>query len=184
MKKILLILADGFEEIEAVGTADILRRMKFEVTLAGLNGRQVTASHGTRVMADALLDEADPAEFAALVLPGGMPGAINLYNDSRVEALLREFHRQGKVTAAICAAPMVLDKAGLLDHRRFTMYPDEALFRYLKPGHRPQPDMAVTDGMVITGKGPGATPVFAAAIAAALGAPDTLIRGHIAGMFF
>ena len=136
MQKILLILADGFEEIEALGTADILRRLKFEVVLAGLNARNVTASHGV------------------------------------------------KVTAAICAAPIVLARAGLLDGRKFTMYPAEGLFQYLGEGLRPLPDLAVTDGTVVTGKGPGATPAFAAAIARALGMAEKTVAAELAAMFF
>jgi len=184
MQKILLILADGFEEIEALGTADILRRLKFEVVLAGLTARNVTASHGVRVTADALLAEIDPAEFAAAVLPGGLPGATNLRADDRVRDLLRSFHSAGKVTAAICAAPIVLARAGLLDNCRFTMYPAEGLFQYLGAGLRPLPDLAVTDGTVVTGKGPGATPAFAAAIARALGLAEKTIAAELAAMFF
>ena len=184
MQKILLILADGFEEIEALGTADILRRLKFEVVLAGLNSRSVTASHGVKVTADALFAELDPAAFAAVVLPGGLPGATNLLADARVRALLRRFRDAGKVTAAICAAPIVLDHAGLLDDRKFTMYPAEGLFRYLAPGHRPLAELAVTDGTVVTGKGPGATPRFAAAIAGALGMDEKTIAAELSAMFF
>lgn len=183
MKKVLLLLANGFEEIEALGTLDILRRMNVEVVTAALTDEVVTGSHQIKVFADALLDKVNTAEFAAVVLPGGLPGSLNLYNDSRVITLLQEFAAAGKVTAAICAAPMVLDKAGLLENRRFTMYPAEDLYKYLAETHRSQADLTVTDGKVVTGKGPGATAYFAGAVAAALNVPDDTVNAVLNGMF-
>ncbi len=184
MKRILLVLADGFEEIEALGTADVLRRCGLEVVLAGLNQVEVTGAHGIKVLSDARLDDVAPATFDAVTLPGGMPGATHLYADERVGNLIRDFYAVGKIVSAICAAPIVLDKAGVLNHRRFTMYPAAGLFDYLTDGRRPQPDLTVTDGNVVTGKGPGATPFFAAAVAAALGVPKAQIDAELAGMFF
>lgn len=183
MKKVLIILADGFEEIEALGTADVLRRIGLEVTLAGLTAQTVSGSHNIAVLADALFAAVDPAEFDAVVLPGGLPGSLNLYNDERVINLLYNFAAENKVTAAICAAPMVLDKAGLLEKCTFTMYPAEDLYKYLRDGKRPADDLTVTDGKVVTGKGPGATVRFAAAVAAALQIPENTIRQVVDGMF-
>lgn len=183
MPQLLLLLADGFEEIEALGTVDILRRMQVNVTTASLAGNTVTGSHNITVTADASLDEVDTDKFDAVVLPGGLPGSLNLYNDERVINLLYKFAGENKITAAICAAPMVLDKAGLLEKCSFTMYPAEDLYKYLRDNKRPVADRVVTDGKVITGKGPGATAEFAAAVAAALDVSSQTIDQVLAGMF-
>lgn len=183
MKKVLLLLAEGFEEIEALGTADILRRMGAEVVLTSMKENTVSGSHDITVTADALFDDLDITAFDAIVLPGGLPGSLNLYNDDRVIDTLHEFAAENKVTAAICAAPMVLDKAGLLENRRFTMYPAEDLYKYLRDNKRPQDDMVFADGKVITGKGPGATAYFAARVAEALAIPSETIKNVLNGMF-
>ena len=183
MRKVLLLLANGFEEIEALGTADVLRRMGVEVTLAGMKDLQVAGSHNMPVVCDALFDKVDPAEYDGVILPGGLPGATNLYDDERVINLLYNFAAENKVTAAICAAPMVLDKAGLLENRTFTMYPAEDLYKYLRGNKRPQSDLVVVDGKVITGKGPGATFKFAAAIAEVLQVSPETIKKVLSGMF-
>ena len=183
MKKVLILLAEGFEEIEALGTADILRRMGVEVVLAAMKKETVSGSHNIAVTADAVFDKVDKSEFDAVVLPGGLPGSLNLYNDDRVIDILHEFAAENKVTAAICAAPMVLDKAGLLENRKFTMYPAEDLYKYLRDNKRPERDMFVADGKVITGKGPGATAYFAAAVAGALDVSQETIKNVLDGMF-
>ena len=183
MKKVLILLAEGFEEIEALGTADILRRMGVEVVLAAMKKETVSGSHNITVTADAVFDKVDKNEFDAVVLPGGLPGSLNLYNDDRVIDILHEFAAENKVTAAICAAPMVLDKAGLLENRRFTMYPAEDLYKYLRDNKRPESDMFVADGKVITGKGPGATACFAGAVAGALDVSPETIKNVLDGMF-
>ena len=183
MKKALLLLADGFEEIEALGTADVLRRMSIPVTTAGLTAPQICGSHNITVTADTLLENIDPAEFDAVILPGGLPGSLNLYNSNQVIALLKKFAADNKITAAICAAPLVLDKAGLLENCTFTMYPAEDLYKYLSDSKRPEADLAVVCGNVITGKGPGATFEFAAAIARKLGCPENTVQSVLSGMF-
>ena len=178
MSKILLLLAPGFEEIEALGTCDVLRRLDMEVTMAALNGREVAGAHGVRVAADAELKDVDAEKFDAAVLPGGMPGAVNLL---AVKDLVRDFARKGKVTAAICAAPLVLSAAGLLAGRTFTMYP--GMGKYLKPGEEPTGRPFESDGTVVTGKGPGATFLFAAAVARALGATPKATDEVLSSMF-
>ncbi|MBE6368446.1 MAG: DJ-1/PfpI family protein [Lentisphaerae bacterium] len=183
MKKVLLLLAEGFEEIEALGTVDVLRRMNVQVITAGLTARQVIGSHQITVTADTVLAEVDGDQFDAVVLPGGLPGASYLYDDERVIALLKKFAADGKITAAICAAPMVLDKAGLLKEGCFTMYPAQDLYKHLSNGKRPRPESVITHGTVITGKGPGATFEFAGAVALALKTPPELVSGVLSGMF-
>ncbi len=178
MSKVLLLLAPGFEEIEALGTCDVLRRLGIEVVLVGVDGREVAGAHGIRVAADAPLSEISSADFDAVVLPGGMPGAVNLL---KVKDLVLEFAREGKVTAAICAAPIVLSAAGVLKGRVFTMYP--GFGKYLKPGEEPTGRLVETDGTVVTGKGPGATFYFAAAVARALGVAPQTTGEVLASMF-
>jgi len=178
MSKVLLLLAPGFEEIEALGTCDVLRRLGMEVTTAALKGREVAGAHGIRVVADAELKDVDAGSFDAVVLPGGMPGAVNLLE---AKDLVLAFAREGKVTAAICAAPLVLSAAGLLKGRTFTMYP--GMGKYLAPGEEPTGRLVECDGTVVTGKGPGATFFFAAAVARALGAAPEATGEVLASMF-
>lgn len=183
MKKALLLLAEGFEEIEALGTVDVLRRMNIQVITSALTDRQVTGSHQITATADTVLAEVDSSQFDAVILPGGLPGASYLYDDERVIELLKNFAAAGKITAAICAAPMVLDKAGLLKNGKFTMYPAADLCKHLSDGKRPLPDPVCVDGTVITGKGPGATFEFAGAVALALQTPPELVSGVLSSMF-
>ena len=165
MKKILIALAEGFEEVEAMGACDFLRRVGFTVTLAGVGGLEITGAHGIKVIADKLFTDVKIADIDALVLPGGMPGSRNLYENDQVLKAVLNIHQKGKIVAAICAAPMVLARAGLLANRTFTAYPGVDLGIPVKPTAR----MVECDGRVITGKGPGATFAFAMKIAEELG---------------
>ena len=106
MKNVLLILADGFEEIEALGTADVLRRLGMNVVLASLNADTVTGAHGMKIIADTSLAEVVNNSFDAVILPGGMPGAANLDADANVDAVLRKAAENDSVIAAICAVPL------------------------------------------------------------------------------
>ena len=178
MKKVMLLLAPGFEEIEALGTCDVLRRLKFDVVLTALSGKEVAGAHGMRVAADGEVSGLDQTSFDAVVFPGGMPGAVNLL---AVKDIARDFCAAGKVVAAICAAPIVLSAAGVLKGRTFTMYP--GFGKYLNAGEEPTGRLVEVDGNVVTGKGPGATFFFAAAVARALGANPTETGEVLASMF-
>jgi 4-methyl-5(b-hydroxyethyl)-thiazole monophosphate biosynthesis len=160
MSRVLLPLAEGFEEIEAVTVIDVLRRAGIEVCTASLGGRRVTGSHGITLEPDATLHEARTREFDMIVLPGGMPGAANLKQDSRVIALLGEFAASGRHTAAICAAPGVLAQAGLLAGRSATSFPG-FLDAHSAPGIRLSTDAVVTDGKVVTSRSAGTAMEFA-----------------------
>ncbi len=159
MFRVLMPLAEGFEEIEAVTVVDLLRRTGIEVHTAALARREVTGSHGITVVADIGLDDAVAADYDMIVLPGGMPGADHLRRDPRVFALLQRFAAAGHYTAAICAAPGVLAHAGLLEGRAATSYPG-----FLKPdsapGIRLREDAVVIDGKVVTSRGPGTAVPF------------------------
>src|SRR5262245_32831309 len=123
MPTVLVPLAEGFEEVEAVTLIDLLRRADIEVTVAALKSSPVRGAHGLAIEADSTLERVKDRDFDMVALPGGMPGAKHLREDARVLKLLQRTAEQGKITAAICAAPTALAAAGLLDGRRATAYP-------------------------------------------------------------
>lgn len=161
MHKVLVMLAQGCEEIEAVTIIDILRRAGIVVTSAGLDDLPVLAAHGVMLLPDTTLDLAQHQDFDMIVLPGGLPGTDNLRADQRLSALLQKMAQQGKYVAAICAAPSVLAAAGLLDGRRATCYPT-CLDNY--PKVHLQTDAVVEDGKLITSRSPGTAMDFALAL--------------------
>lgn len=167
MKRVLVPLAEGFEEIEAVSVVDLLRRANVEVHTAALAGRRVTGSHGITLEADVGLDAVRAADYDMIVLPGGMPGADRLKKDARIGGLLREFASTGRYAAAICAAPGVLAHAGLLDGREATSFPG-FLDEESAPGIRLSDAPVVIDGRVVTSRGPGTAIDFALALIALL----------------
>jgi 4-methyl-5(b-hydroxyethyl)-thiazole monophosphate biosynthesis len=160
---VLVPLAEGFEEIEAVTIVDLLRRADIEVRTAALAGRKVTGSHGIAVEADLQLGDVAEADYDMIVLPGGMPGSEHLRQDARVVALLQEFARSGRYTAAICAAPGVLAHAGLLEGRRATSFPG-FLRAESAAGVCLSDDPVVVDGKVVTSRGPGTAIDFSLAL--------------------
>jgi protein deglycase len=160
MAKVLVPLAAGCEELEAVTIIDLLRRAGVEVVTAGLQPGIVKASRGTQLVPDTILDSVLRDEFDMVVLPGGMPGAQHLKEDSRVQALLKRLAAEGKYTAAICAAPMALAEAGLLSGRKATGYPG-VLEKLGLPDVVLQNQAVVRDGKVITSRGPGTAMDFA-----------------------
>jgi len=167
MSRVLVPLAEGFEEIEAVTVVDLLRRAGIEVHTASLDGPQVTGSHGITVAADIALDAAVADAYDMIVLPGGMPGAEHLKNDARVISLLRRFAAEGRYTAAICAAPSVLARAGLLAERAATSFPG-FLSADSAPGIRLRDDAVVVDGKVVTSRSAGTAMEFGLALIALL----------------
>ncbi|HEU0187473.1 MAG TPA: DJ-1 family glyoxalase III [Gallionellaceae bacterium] len=158
MPKVLVPLAQGCEEIEAVTIIDILRRAGIEVVSAGLDAHPVRASRGTVLMPDTTLDSALKLQFDMVVLPGGQPGTNNLKADARIIQLLQHMAQQGKHVAAICAAPSVLASAGLLDGKRATSFPG-SLDAFAKV-HQ-QAAAVVEDGKLVTSRGPGTAMDFA-----------------------
>lgn len=163
MSRVLVLLAAGFEEIEAVTIVDLLRRAGIETRTAALGSLEVTGSHGITVTADIGLDAVDPGDFEMIVLPGGLPGADHLKADGRVITMLRRFATAGRYTAAICAAPGVLAHAGLLDGRVATSYPG-FLRADSAPGLQLSDDPVVIDGKVVTSRGPGTAIEFGLAL--------------------
>ena len=169
MKRVLVPLAEGFEEVEAVTIIDILRRAGIDVVVASLAGGTVTGSHGIRLSADTPLAALAEQEFDMVALPGGMPGAEHLKKDPRIAEIVRRLHSKGRPVAAICAAPMVLAAAGVLDGRRATSYPgflDDAAKSTVVG------DAVVVDRGVITSRGPGTALDFALALVEELAGPS------------
>jgi 4-methyl-5(b-hydroxyethyl)-thiazole monophosphate biosynthesis len=160
MTKVLVPLAAGCEELEAVTLIDVLRRAGIEVVAAGLQPGIVKASRGTLLMPDCTLDEALRENFDMIALPGGMPGMTHLKDDPRIISLLQKMAREGKYTCAICAAPAVLAEAGLLKGRKATSYPG-FVDRMNLPDTIFSHDPVVRDGTVITSRGPGTAMDFA-----------------------
>jgi 4-methyl-5(b-hydroxyethyl)-thiazole monophosphate biosynthesis len=159
MPSVLIPLAHGCEEMEAVIVMDILRRAGVEVVAASLTPEPVVCSRGTRLLADALLDEVLQQPFDMLVLPGGMPGSEHLKNDARIQALLTRYATEGRYVAAICAAPMALHAAGLLEGKRATSFP--GVLDQLPGSHLYVEDAVVVDGNIVTSRGPGTAMTFA-----------------------
>lgn len=160
MASVLVPLAQGCEELEAVTVVDLLRRAGIEVVTAGLDAQPVTASRGMTLLPDMTLEMALQQRFDMVVLPGGLPGADHLGDDPRVIRLLQEMAASESYIAAICAAPRVLARAGLLDGKRATSYPG-ALDIEAVPGIEYLETAVVTDGRVITSRGPGTAMDFA-----------------------
>jgi 4-methyl-5(b-hydroxyethyl)-thiazole monophosphate biosynthesis len=172
--RILVPLAEGFEEIEAINVIDILRRADVEVVTAGLKDGLVEGAHKVRVMPDTSLDKIDFKEFDGLVLPGGAPGFINLGKDERILTMAREMDRAGKVVAAICAAPSVLIKAGVLQGRRATVHPSgkkevEACAQFSE-------DRVVVDRNLITSRTPGTAMEFALKLVEVLAGKEKMLQ--------
>lgn len=162
-KKAIIILADGFEEIEAITVIDILRRAGISVTVAGVTDTKIKGSHNIVVLADKKLDEIWP-DYDACVLPGGMPGATNLASSQKVLSVITAMHNKGKIVAAICAAPsVVLAPTGILKGKSATGYPG------MEKGFDKETiwkkDKVVIDGSIITSQGPATAIPFALAIA-------------------
>ena len=159
MKKVIVFLAEGFEEIEAISVIDILRRAEITVQSVSITGNQaVLGVHGIRVEADILFEDANFSDADMLVLPGGGPGSNNLNKHENLKSVIAEQNKKGKWLAAICAAPLVLGEMGLLQGKKATCFPGKEPSLI---GAILQNEAVVVDGNIITGKGPGFTTIFA-----------------------
>lgn len=170
MSKVLIPLATGFEEIEALSIVDILRRAEIEVVVAGLIPGPVSGAHNISVVPDAMIESINAGVFDMIVLPGGQPGTDNLNADPRVHALLKEFAAKNKLIGAICAAPIVLAAAGVLNGKKATCYPT-----YIDrlTGGIYENASVVSDGTIITSQGAGTAISFGLALVARLTSQTT-----------
>lgn len=160
-KKVLVICTDNVEEIECLTVADFLRRAEIEVTMASRTGhRQITGAHKIVFHADAVLEDVHPKEYDAIVLPGG-GGWIDIMNDPKVCDLIRKFYQDGRLTAAICAAPGILARLGILKGKKATIYPG---METDGDGVEWTQQSLEESGNVITAQGPAKAGIFALAL--------------------
>ncbi|MFW6027139.1 MAG: DJ-1 family glyoxalase III [Candidatus Woesearchaeota archaeon] len=157
--KILVPLADGHEEIEAITIIDVLRRAGIEVITAFINQKEVNGAHNIKITADINISSVDANKLDGVVLPGGMPGAKNLKNNKILINLIQKLNQRKKMLAAICAAPIVLETAGIIEGKKATSYPgfNEEMPSCLYQ----QEERVVVDDNIITGRGPGVALEFA-----------------------
>ncbi|MBR1545484.1 MAG: DJ-1/PfpI family protein [Prevotella sp.] len=160
MKKVYVFLADGFEDVEALIPIDVFRRGGLDVTTVSIMGDYVVeTAHGVRIFADTLIEDVDTSDADLLFLPGGMPGASNLYAHEGVRKAVTNQFAAGKKVAAICAAPaVVLGQLGILKGKRATCYPG---FEHLLEGATYTGGLVSVDGNITTGEGPAAAFPFA-----------------------
>ena len=159
MSKIGIFMADGCEEIEGLTVVDIARRAGIEIDTISITGKPVvTSSHKVTFETDTTKEEADFASYDGIVLPGGMPGTMHLLENETVNAVIRKFAEEGKMVAAICAAPSVLGAAGLLEGKHATCHPG---FEEKLTGATTSEDEVVVDGNIITSRGMGTAIPFA-----------------------
>ncbi|EFI41673.1 DJ-1 family glyoxalase III [Peptoniphilus sp. oral taxon 386] len=152
MKDLIIFLAEGFEEIEALTVCDYLRRANLEVELVSISEeKEVKSSHGVRIIADKTIDEINFEEYRGVYIPGGLPGAVNLAAEKRVLELVEMYYMEEKIVSAICAGPVVLDKINLLKDKKFTCYPGYE--NNLSSKNRLD-NAVVCDENIITGMGP------------------------------
>ncbi|MDO5045522.1 DJ-1 family glyoxalase III [Campylobacter sp.] len=158
MKKVAVILANGFEEIEATTIIDVLRRAGLEAKFVGLDADLLTGAHGVKIYADTVLDKISQSDFDMIVLPGGLPGAEHLAKSAKLQALLKEFDAKGKFIGAICAAPMALATSGVIKEN-YTCYP--GFETNVKDSGYISSQNVVKDGNIITSRGPATAMEFA-----------------------
>lgn len=161
---IYLFFATGTEELEALGTADIIRRAGLDLQIVSITGeRLVTGAHGIRVQTDALIEDIEFFDADMLIFPGGLPGATNMADHALLNERMRDHIAARRPVAAICAAPLVPGRLGLLEGHRVTCYPG---FEGELRGALAQGSLVEEDGLFITGKGPAAVFEFGYAIVA------------------
>lgn len=166
MKKVLVFLAEGFEEIEALSVVDVLRRANLKCDLCSIKDEYVVGTHNITIKSDCIIEDVIKEEYDAIVLPGGLPGADNLL-DKRVKDMAIEFNEQGKIVAAICAAPQTLEQFGLLEDKKCTSYP--GFIKGREKVNYLEDQIVVVDKNVITSRGPATALEFAFTILTELG---------------
>ena len=176
MTRALVFLAEGAEEMETVIVVDTMRRAGWDVTLAGLGTGIIQASRGVRIAPDADILTLEAVDYDVLAIPGGMGGVNNLMGSPKALEMVREFNRTDKLIGAICAGPLVLQAAGILNEKTYTCYPgvekEISVGRYVN-------EPVVVDGRLITSQGPGTAMVFALTLIEHADGPDA--RQKVAG---
>lgn len=173
MAKVLVPLAEGFEEIEAVTVIDILRRAGVEVVSAGLTEGPIKGSRGVTVVPDTALHRINDDEFDMVVLPGGLPGATNLRLDKRIHEIVTRIHERKGYVTAICAAPTIYAEMGFLEGRKATSHPSTREQVHARAGEYSE-DRVVVDGHFITSRSPGTAMEFALKLVEVLKGPEMM----------
>lgn len=176
MKKVMVLVAEGFEEGETLETVDVLRRCGIDCDSVGLVQKQCTGCNGITVLTDYVLEEVDSNQYDMVVLPGGMPGAEHLKNDQRVLEIVRRFDAEKKYVCAICAAPMVLAEAGISSGRTLTSYPADKYRALFEDANYIDDQIVVYDDNLITSRGPATVLTFAYALAEVLGGNTKVVK--------
>lgn len=177
---VYILLGTGFEPIEAIAPCDLLRRGGVEVRLAGIGGRNITGGHGITVQADCTVEEIEEDNLEMVVLPGGLGGVEAILGSETALRVVKNAYRQGKFVCAICAAPTVLAKLGLLEETKAVCYPG---MENLMAGAQCVSADTVRDGMILTGRAAGASLDFGLALLQALRGEETA-RGVQAGIVY
>ncbi len=172
MKKVAVLFHDGFEELEALSTVDVMRRANVECTMVGMAKDVVTSAHQIKITMDQVYDH-DLDDYDMIVIPGGLPGATNLRDDPNVIELVKKFNQENKIIGAICAGPIVLEKAGVITGKTVTCYPG---FEQQLTSANYQEALVQVDGNIVTGKGPAAALAFAYTLLQELGYDNSEIR--------
>ncbi|MDR2481292.1 MAG: DJ-1/PfpI family protein [Spirochaetaceae bacterium] len=162
-KKICVFLAEGFEEVEAITPIDYLRRAEIEViTVSITNSNTVTGSHKIPIITDTLISQIDPGAVDCIILPGGMPGSVNLAASIELDTIIKKFDNEKKLICAICAAPViVLGPKGILDGRTYTCYPGmEGKISCGEGCAQWSCEKTIADGHIITSRGAGTAGLF------------------------
>lgn len=167
---IYIFLADGFEECEAIAPIDILRRAEIEIKTVGVGGKTIVGAHGISVNCDLTVDCAEETDLDGIILPGGMPGTVNLENSAEVKRFIEYSAEKGLLIGAICAAPSILGHMGLLNGKTATCFTGFEAELY---GARVSNKPCVTDGQIITAYGAGAAFEFGFALLTVLRGSDT-----------
>ena len=158
MAKIIVPISNGFEEIEAITIIDVCKRANIEVIIAGVEKLETIGAHGIKIIADTNIGNINSNDFDMIVLPGGLPNAFTLAENSKVQSLLKEFKNKNKKIGAICAAPYALHKAEVLNEN-YTCYP--SFEKKIKENGYHAKDAIVIDNNVITSQGPATAMIFA-----------------------
>lgn len=175
MKKALIPLAPGFEEIEALAVVDILRRAGIETIMAGTVGNPIEGRNKIKVLADASLDSVKEDDFDMIVLPGGAVGTENLKKDDRIKEIVKRLYKKGKLVTAICAAPTVLSAIGITAGKTVTSHPT---VRAKLDKEKISDERVVIDGNIITSQGPGTAIEFAFKLVEALLGKDKVAEAN------
>jgi 4-methyl-5(b-hydroxyethyl)-thiazole monophosphate biosynthesis len=154
--RLIVPLAEGFEEIEAIAVIDILRRANIKVDVVGVEDEVVAGRNGIKVLCDKIITDVKPEDYDGIVLPGGNPGYKNLENNQQVINIIKSLNGRGKLVAAICASPTILEKIGILEDKKATCYPTmkDKIKNFVN-------ERVVVDKNIITSQGPGTAIEFA-----------------------